>query len=492
MATYSASIPTNAADEAQDRDPLPVLLGAHPVSNGQLGVFGVALMALMLDGLDIQLLAFFTPLILAEWRVDRAMFGPALAAAMVGMAVGASVGGWIGDRIGRRPVVVTSVFIFGLGTAALSVTHDLLTLTVLRFISGVAFGAAIPNAFALTSEWLPHRARARAIGVLAVSSPMGGMVGAGLTLVLLPLVGWRWCFAISGLGTMALAAVMFTWLPESASFLLSRNKREAAARELKRIARVTEMPDVVVPASRETRRGTIFIRSLARLNVGGALAFFTSNFVTAAMSSWAPTILVVAGLPISNAISGSLLFNSLAIGGGLMTARLIARRGSKGLLIGTALAGLLALIAMGAILLHGRIVPLSVGSFVVVGLTGLVGLFVGGSFTAIWMIVSVGYPVPERAFGIGFSAMAGRIGGIVAILVGGLLLKLGGSTPTPLFVVLAACMAVVAAAAFVIDLHVDPVDVGTPGSGRASQPADAAETVPLRREVGFGKAGLPD
>ena len=208
-----------------------------------------------------------------------------------------------------------------------------------------------------------------------------------------------------------------------------------------------------------------------RLNIGGALAFFAFNFVTGAVSSWAPTILTAVGLPMSNAISGSLLFNSLAIGGGLVMASLIARWGSKPLMIGSSVAGLFAVVAMGVVLHEGMASPDGIEKYLLLALVGLIGLFVAGAWTCVYMILSVAYPVSQRATGVGFSVMMGRVSSVVAVLSGGVLLKMGGTTATPLFVVLAGFTAIAAMSAFIIDRHIMPTAPVAAGAEKAEAAA---------------------
>src|SRR5262245_33174134 len=124
-------------------------LGRDRVTSRQLLIASMAAFALVIDGLDIQLLSLVSPIVLTEWGVTRAAFGPALAAALVGMSFGASLGGWLGDRYGRKRVLVLSTLGFGAASIAASVTHDVVGMTVIRLISGIGFGAAAPNGLAL-------------------------------------------------------------------------------------------------------------------------------------------------------------------------------------------------------------------------------------------------------------------------------------------------------------------------------------------------------
>jgi len=73
--------------------------------------------ALMLDGLDAQLLGLAIPALMRDWSLTRADLTPIAALSLVGMAIGATFGGWLGDRIGRRKGLILSVAVFGIATA---------------------------------------------------------------------------------------------------------------------------------------------------------------------------------------------------------------------------------------------------------------------------------------------------------------------------------------------------------------------------------------
>ena len=148
-----------------------------PIGARQWAVLALVLAALVVDGIDTQLLALVAPLIMGEWGIDKASFGPAMSAALLGMALGAGGGGWLGDRFGRKTVLIGATLLFGLCTFGVGLTHSLWPLIALRLASGLGFGAVAPNGAALVSEWLPGRVRPRAMGLLSITIPMGGLIG---------------------------------------------------------------------------------------------------------------------------------------------------------------------------------------------------------------------------------------------------------------------------------------------------------------------------
>src|SRR5437867_5044695 len=78
----------------------------------KLLVFATAL-AIVLDGLDNQVLGAAVPALMREWNLPRPAFASVLASGMVGMMIGGAIGGFIGDRLGRRTALLGSVLAFG-------------------------------------------------------------------------------------------------------------------------------------------------------------------------------------------------------------------------------------------------------------------------------------------------------------------------------------------------------------------------------------------
>ena len=156
-------------------------------------------LTIVLDGLDNQLLAVAVPAVMREWALPRAAFASVLASGMVGMMIGGAIGGYVGDRVGRRAALLGSVISFGALTLLISLASSVTMLAVLRFLAGLGLGGAMPNAAALSSEYVPIRHRAFAVTLTIVCIPLGGTL-AGLTgAQILPSYGWRALFVVGGI-----------------------------------------------------------------------------------------------------------------------------------------------------------------------------------------------------------------------------------------------------------------------------------------------------
>src|SRR6185295_3645617 len=113
----------------------------------KLLVFATAL-AIILDGLDNQLLPPAIPVLMKEWNLPRAAFSWVLTGGMIGMMIGGFIGGTVGDRLGRRVALIGSVALFGVLTILVAFSTSVTMMVILRFLSGLGLGGAMPNAAA--------------------------------------------------------------------------------------------------------------------------------------------------------------------------------------------------------------------------------------------------------------------------------------------------------------------------------------------------------
>src|SRR5258708_19625293 len=85
----------------------------------------------------------------------------------------------LSDRFGHRRLIISSTVTFALLTLITVLATSVTQLIALRFVTGIALGAAIPSAVALTTEYSPKRLRATFVLALyfAFSLPFLPAVG---------------------------------------------------------------------------------------------------------------------------------------------------------------------------------------------------------------------------------------------------------------------------------------------------------------------------
>jgi EmrB/QacA subfamily drug resistance transporter len=111
--------------------------------------------------------------------------------------------GKLSDIYGRKPVFLTAISIFVIGSALCSLSTSMYMLAVFRAIQGLGAGGLFTLALAIIADIVPPRERARYQGyflaVFGTSSVIGPIVGgffAGQATIL-GIAGWRWVFLVN-------------------------------------------------------------------------------------------------------------------------------------------------------------------------------------------------------------------------------------------------------------------------------------------------------
>ncbi len=134
------------------------LIDDRALSRFQILVIALCGFIAMLDGFDTQAIAFVAPAIAVDIGADKSAFGPVFSAALVGLAVGAVSLGTLADSAGRRRVIIGCTVAFGLFSIATAYASSLNQIMVLRFLTGLGLGGAMPNIIALTTDYSPKTA----------------------------------------------------------------------------------------------------------------------------------------------------------------------------------------------------------------------------------------------------------------------------------------------------------------------------------------------
>ena len=380
----------------------------------------VLVLALIVDGLDMQLLSLVAPLILADWHIDKAAFGPAMSAALIGMSAGAVAGGWLGDRIGRKTVLVVSVVLFGVSTMGVAATSGLTPLVVLRFLGGFSFGAIAPNTITILSEYLPMPLRARGISLLSIGTPIGGMLGAVLLAALLPFTGWRGSFLLFGGLSLLMAFAVFAVVPGD-------GRRSSVAAAIGEDFTVTW-----------------------RFRIGSWLTFFCTTYVAYGCMAWVPTLTTMNQLPLQRGLDAMFWYNLLAMVGAGTGGFLVTIFGSRRLLPGMAV-----LAGLGAALLLWGMGPAGRASVDTMRIgVAIIGLTTAMLLATMYVVLAQGYPSARRASGVGIAMLLGRFGGVSSSWFGGQLLGATVGDSLPFFGSLLLAVVGIVVGLLTIDRHV--------------------------------------
>jgi MFS family permease len=130
--------------------------------------------------------------------------GILLGTTLLGWGIGGITGGVLADYLGRKKIMLWSVFLYALFSGLTGFSTTFWVACLLRFITGVAMGSEWSTGIALVSETWPERARAKGAGFLQSGYGWGTLIAAALWFVLSahnPLADqtWRLMFFIGAL-----------------------------------------------------------------------------------------------------------------------------------------------------------------------------------------------------------------------------------------------------------------------------------------------------
>jgi AAHS family 4-hydroxybenzoate transporter-like MFS transporter len=413
-------------------------IDSQPISAYQWMVTAMCGLIVFMDGFDAQAVGFVAPALTADLQVSRAVLGSVISSGLVGMMFGALLFGPVADRIGRRPVLIGSTLIFSVGSLLTATADTIPALSAYRLLTGLGMGGAMPNAIALTSEFMPSRYRATAVTAMMCGFSLGAAVGGFVAAALIPRFGWQAVFLTGGVIPLAIAAIAAAVLPESIRFLLARSGGQSRARAyLARIAPSGAVGSVIADADAVTQGFVVFRlfrdrRALVTLLIW--VVYFTNLLDLYFLNSWLPTIMSDSGIRIETSIRVTALFQIGGCVGAILLGRILDRRHTFHVV---AICFFWAAIWIFVTAEAGTSIPLLITAMLASGI-GIIG-----GQNASHALSSEFYPTAIRATGVGWALGIGRVGSILGPLIGGYLLTQGGEARQVLW---AACIPALVAA----------------------------------------------
>ncbi|MFL9583985.1 MFS transporter [Stenotrophomonas sp. AB1(2024)] len=167
----------------------------------------VALIAVatVINYIDRNALAVMWPQISKDVGATKEDYALLVTVFMLFYAAGQFVFGRLFDIIGTRLGFALSIAVWSISIALHSVTHSILSFSIVRAMLGISEAGAWPGAVKANAEWFPARERALAQGVFNAGASIGAIISAPLIAVLFLWLGWRGTFILIG-------AIGFVWL----------------------------------------------------------------------------------------------------------------------------------------------------------------------------------------------------------------------------------------------------------------------------------------
>ena len=359
---------------------------------------------------DLQSVGVAAPRMAREFGLSVSQMGIAFSAGTFGLLPGAMLGGRLADRIGRKRVLIASVVLFGLLSIATAQVSTFAMLVVVRVLTGIGLGGAMPNLIALSSEAVEPRSRSSAVATMYCGIPFGGVIASLIGVLLAGDTEWRHIFYVGGVGPLLLVPLLVWFLPESRAYL-----------------------DVAgTQAARTSVARTLFGDGRTTSTVALWVSYFCTLIVLYFLLNWLPSLM---------ASRGSIARTSASCRSRSTSARRCARhrrsarpdacvaRGGRHVCRDRAVARR----ARG----RARLRVAAAAAFAA-------GMFVVGGQSVLYALAAIYYPTAMRGTGVGAAVAVGRLGSVVGPLAAATLLAAGRSAP----VVIGASIPVTLVAAF--------------------------------------------
>lgn len=396
-------------------------IDAQRFSPYQWRILATCFLMIAIDTYDAVAVGFVVPVLMQEWHVDKALFGPVMSASILGMAIGALISGPLYDRTTPRTVMVASMILFGLCSLGSTLAQTPLSLGIWRLLTGIGIGAAVPGATTLVYEYAPARRSALVVNTMAC----GGMIGAAACAMtagsLIPAYGWKSLFVVGAVVPVVLALVVLVTMPEPLRFMVLREwPAERIAAVLRRIApdKTLEGARFVFSEEQQAERGSGIGAMLSpHLRTGTLmlwLTYFAGTFAYYLLMGWLPTLVQEAGASLRQATMVTGLLSLGGIVGAFGVGWLMDRFERNGVVALAFVVGGVSVWLIGQQTAHPILLP----AFIL-----LAGVGLNGAMFSMGGLAAMFYPTSGRSSGVAWMYGVGRIGGILGPIAGGMLLR---------------------------------------------------------------------
>ncbi|NQX47641.1 MFS transporter [Paenibacillus tritici] len=336
----------------------------------------------MFDAMDVGMISFVVAALAKEWSLGPEKIGYLTSINSVGMAVGAAAAGILADRFGRKSVLLWTLLIFSVASGLSAFAAGYAVLCVLRFIAGFGLGGELPVASTLVSESMPVQERGRAVVLLESFWALGWILSALIAYFVIPDYGWRIAFAIGAVPALY-ALYLRKAIDDSPKFA-----------EIKKAPPVPLKARVAAVWSAEYRRSTIMLWIL----------WFTVVFSYYGMFLWLPTVMVLKGFSLVKSFEYVLIMTLAQLPGYFTAAYFIEKFGRKFVLVIYLLLTAVSAAWFGNSSTEGMLMAAGI----------CLSFFNLGAWGGMYAYTPELYPTTIRSTGAGLATSFGRIGGIIA------------------------------------------------------------------------------
>ncbi|SEJ59189.1 MFS transporter, putative metabolite:H+ symporter [Propionispira arboris] len=395
-----------------------------PVNKFHYQLLFVTGLGWMFDAMDTGIIAFVLPTLAKIWGLSTPQMGYIGSIGLVGMAIGAVLAGELADRFGRKKMFMATLLLYSVATGLCSIAWSFESLLVFRFLVGFGLGGQLPVAVTLVTEFAPAHLRGRFIVLLESFWGLGWLAAALISYLVIPRFGWHVAFILGALPALYVFYI-FHMVPESVRYLINKGDFVAADKIVRRIEKQAGIisPDSLFDAESACLEQTLLPKvkiSFRELLQPAFLKrtlmlwclWFGIVYSYYGIFTWLPSLMVSNGFTEIKSFEYVLIMTIAQLPGYLAAAYFVERIGRKATLV--SFLGSCAVCAYffgqggtaGVILIWGS----------------LMSFFNLGAWGVVYSYTPELYPTRIRAIGSGWAAAIGRVGGVLAPTVVGMML----------------------------------------------------------------------
>lgn len=158
--------------------------------------------ALLINYVDRGTISTAAPLIESEFHLSPFQMGLLLSAFFCTYVLSQPVMGWLVDHIGAARVLAAGFTLWSVATFLAGLSSGITALVALRLVMGAGESVCYPSGFALISQRVEDRHRARATAIMQLGSVIGPALGTYVGVLVMVRYGWRVMFMALGLASL--------------------------------------------------------------------------------------------------------------------------------------------------------------------------------------------------------------------------------------------------------------------------------------------------
>ena len=193
---------SKAASTRADHSP-----AANLSPRAKQGIVVAILLALFLGALDQTIVGTALPRIITELN-GASLYTWVVTIYLLASTVTVPIYGKLSDMYGRKPLLLTGVGLFLLGSALAGLSQNIEQLIIFRGIQGLGAGALFPIALATIGDLFSAQERGRYQGLFGAVFGLSSLVGPALGGFLTDTLSWHWIFYVNlPIGILAMAII---------------------------------------------------------------------------------------------------------------------------------------------------------------------------------------------------------------------------------------------------------------------------------------------